>query len=33
LPEDPTMVVWQDRPLQVCVALWAVAAGLIAILA
>jgi 4-hydroxybenzoate polyprenyltransferase len=33
LPEDPTLVVWQDRPLQLCVALWALSAGAIAILA
>jgi 4-hydroxybenzoate polyprenyltransferase len=32
LPEDPTMVVWRDRPLQLCVALWAVSAGVISLL-
>jgi 4-hydroxybenzoate polyprenyltransferase len=32
LPEDPTMVVWQDRPLQLCVALWGVSAGVISVL-
>jgi 4-hydroxybenzoate polyprenyltransferase len=31
--EDPTTVVWQDRPLQLCVALWGISAGTIAILA
>ena len=30
VPEDPTVAVWQDRPLLVCVALWAVCAGIIA---
>jgi len=29
LPDDPTIVVWQDRPLQVCIVLWGVSAGLI----
>jgi 4-hydroxybenzoate polyprenyltransferase len=32
LPEDPTTVVWSDRPLQVCVLLWAVSAGTISAL-
>jgi 4-hydroxybenzoate polyprenyltransferase len=31
--EDPTLVVWQDRPLQLCVVLWGISAGTIAILA
>jgi hypothetical protein len=31
--EDPTLVVWQDRPLQLCVALWGISAATIAILA
>jgi 4-hydroxybenzoate polyprenyltransferase len=29
LPDDPTIVVWQDRPLQVCIVLWGLSAGLI----
>jgi 4-hydroxybenzoate polyprenyltransferase len=29
LPDDPTVVVWQDRPLQVCILLWGLSAGLI----
>lgn len=33
LPEDPTMAVWLDRPLQICVLLWGISAGTIAILA
>ena len=32
LPDDPTIVVWQDRPLQVCIVLWGVSAGLISAL-
>ena len=32
LPDDPTIVVWQDRPLQVCILLWGVSAGLISAL-
>jgi 4-hydroxybenzoate polyprenyltransferase len=32
LPDDPTIVVWQDRPLQACIMLWGVSAGLISAL-
>jgi 4-hydroxybenzoate polyprenyltransferase len=32
LPEDPTIVVWTDRPLQVCILLWGVSAGVISAL-
>jgi 4-hydroxybenzoate polyprenyltransferase len=32
LPDDPTVVVWQDRPLQVCILLWGLSAGLISAL-
>jgi 4-hydroxybenzoate polyprenyltransferase len=32
LPDDPTVVVWHDRPLQVCIVLWGVSAGLISAL-
>jgi 4-hydroxybenzoate polyprenyltransferase len=32
LTEDPTVVVWADRPLQVCILLWGVSAGLISAL-
>ena len=32
LPDDPTVVVWQDRPLQVCIVLWGLSAGLISAL-
>ena len=32
LPDDPTVVVWQDRPLQVCIVLWGLGAGLISAL-
>jgi 4-hydroxybenzoate polyprenyltransferase len=32
LPEDPTAVVWSDRPLQVCIVLWGVSAGAISAL-
>ena len=32
LPDDPTVVVWQDRPLQVCIVLWGVSSGLISAL-
>jgi 4-hydroxybenzoate polyprenyltransferase len=32
LPEDPTVVVWTDRPLQVCILLWGVSAGAISAL-
>jgi 4-hydroxybenzoate polyprenyltransferase len=32
LPEDPTVVVWQDRPLQACIVLWALSAGVISII-
>ena len=32
LPDDPTIVVWQDRPLQACIVLWGVSAGLISAL-
>jgi 4-hydroxybenzoate polyprenyltransferase len=32
LPDDPTVVVWQDRPLQVCIILWGISAGLISAL-
>lgn len=32
LPDDPTIVVWQDRPLQVCIVLWGISAGLISAL-
>jgi 4-hydroxybenzoate polyprenyltransferase len=31
-PEDPTVVVWQDRPLQACIVLWGISAGLISAL-
>ena len=31
-PEDPTVVVWQDRPLQICILLWGISAGLISAL-
>ncbi len=30
--EDPSAVVWKDRPLQACIALWAATAGLISAL-
>jgi 4-hydroxybenzoate polyprenyltransferase len=32
LTEDPTVVVWTDRPLQVCIVLWGVSAGAISAL-
>jgi 4-hydroxybenzoate polyprenyltransferase len=32
LPDDPTVVVWQDRPLQACIVLWGFSAGLISAL-
>jgi 4-hydroxybenzoate polyprenyltransferase len=32
LPDDPTIVVWQDRPLQACIVLWGLSAGLISAL-
>jgi 4-hydroxybenzoate polyprenyltransferase len=32
LADDPTVVVWQDRPLQACIVLWGVSAGLISAL-
>jgi 4-hydroxybenzoate polyprenyltransferase len=32
LTEDPTVVVWADRPLQVCIVLWGVSAGAISAL-
>lgn len=32
LPEDPTAIVWADRPLQLCIALWGVSAGVISAL-
>jgi 4-hydroxybenzoate polyprenyltransferase len=32
LPDDPTVVVWQDRPLQLCILLWGLSAGLISAL-
>jgi 4-hydroxybenzoate polyprenyltransferase len=32
LPDDPPIVVWQDRPLQACIVLWGVSAGLISAL-
>jgi 4-hydroxybenzoate polyprenyltransferase len=32
LPDDPTVVVWQDRPLQICIVLWGLGAGLISAL-
>jgi 4-hydroxybenzoate polyprenyltransferase len=32
LPDDPTVVVWQDRPLQACIVLWGLSAGLISAL-
>jgi 4-hydroxybenzoate polyprenyltransferase len=32
LPDDPTIVVWQDRPLQACIVLWGASAGLISAL-
>jgi 4-hydroxybenzoate polyprenyltransferase len=32
LPEDPTVVVWTDRPLQVCIVLWGISAGAISAL-
>jgi 4-hydroxybenzoate polyprenyltransferase len=32
LPEDPTVVVWTDRPLQICIMLWGVSAGAISAL-
>jgi 4-hydroxybenzoate polyprenyltransferase len=32
LPEDPTVVVWTDRPLQLCIVLWGVSAGAISAL-
>jgi 4-hydroxybenzoate polyprenyltransferase len=32
LPEDPTVVAWTDRPLQVCIVLWGVSAGVISAL-
>jgi 4-hydroxybenzoate polyprenyltransferase len=32
LPDDPTVVVWQDRPLQACILLWGLSAGLISAL-
>ena len=32
LPDDPTVVVWQDRPLQACIVLWGVSSGLISAL-
>jgi 4-hydroxybenzoate polyprenyltransferase len=31
LPEDPSIVVWQDRPLLVCIAAWGLTAGIIAV--
>ena len=32
LPDDPTEVVWRDRPLQACIVLWGIGAGLISAL-
>jgi 4-hydroxybenzoate polyprenyltransferase len=32
LPDDPTVVVWQDRPLQACIVLWGMSSGLISAL-
>jgi 4-hydroxybenzoate polyprenyltransferase len=32
VPEDPTTVVWSDRPLQVCILLWGVSAATISAL-
>ncbi len=32
LPDDPTVVVWQDRPLQACIVLWGLSSGLISAL-
>jgi 4-hydroxybenzoate polyprenyltransferase len=32
LPDDPTVVVWHDRPLQACIVLWGASAGLISAL-
>ena len=33
LPDDPTELVWRDRPLQACIVLWGVAAGIITLAA
>ena len=33
LPDDPTELVWRDRPLQVCIVLWGLTAGVITLAA
>jgi 4-hydroxybenzoate polyprenyltransferase len=33
LPDDPTELVWRDRPLQVCIVLWGVTAAVITLAA
>jgi hypothetical protein len=33
LPEDPALMVWEDRPLQLCVLLWGLTAGVITLVA
>jgi 4-hydroxybenzoate polyprenyltransferase len=33
LPEDPSMIVWRDRPLQACIVLWGLAAGVLSLIA
>ncbi len=33
LPDDPTELVWRDRPLQLCIVLWGVSAGVITLAA
>lgn len=32
LTEDPTLVVWHDQPLRLCIVLWGLSAGLISVL-
>jgi hypothetical protein len=31
--EEPALIVWRDRPLLICIALWVMAAGVISVLA
>jgi 4-hydroxybenzoate polyprenyltransferase len=33
LPDDPTELVWRDRPLQICIVLWGLSAGVITLAA
>jgi len=33
LPDDPTELVWKDRPLQACIVLWGLTAAIITLAA